>query len=138
MDTKTKTPGSALNRWAGYSMLFIAVAHTLVFAFNPFWSQWLSGGLRGGQAPADAYTTFWALPGGFVPVLVLLGILVVRMGRRGEPVPGYFGWVMLAWCGLCTYIVGPSGFVSGIVPAALLIAGTVVAAKAVKPQLVTQ
>lgn len=116
------SPGSALNRWAGYTLVFIAAAHTAVFAVNPYWSDWLSGGLRGGEASDASYSVFWALPGGFVPVMVLLGLLIVRLGRRGEPVPGYFGWVIVAWCAFCTYLVGPSGFVTGFVPAALLIA----------------
>lgn len=125
-----KTPGSALNRWAGYLMVFIALAHTAFFVPAAEWSQWLTGGLWNGAASDASYATFWALPGGFVPALLVLGLLVVRQARRGEYLPAYVGWVLLAWCVGCTALIGPSGFISGIAPAVLLIGGNLTARRA--------
>ncbi|NUR93314.1 MAG: hypothetical protein HOY71_55345 [Nonomuraea sp.] len=104
-------------------MLIIAAAHTAVFAPLAPWGSWLAGDLRTARDP-DSVATFWALPGGFVVTLALLGILVARAGRRGERVPAYFGWVVLAWGAFATYLIGPGGFVSAVVPAGLIIAAS--------------
>jgi hypothetical protein len=110
---------------AGWSMVAIALLHTLVFLPHPYWGEWLTGGLHGGAATAESYSTFWALPGGFVAPLLLLGLLVVRMGRRGERAPAYMGWVVGCWVVGCVLLIGPSGFLTGLVPAGLLIAADV-------------
>ncbi|GAA4917985.1 DUF6463 family protein [Stackebrandtia albiflava] len=110
-----------LTYWAGGFMLFIAAAHTAVFAPHPYWEHWISGGLRQAGVDPESLATFWALPGGFVVTLALLGLMVLRDARAGAAVPGYFGPVIAVWCLACTWLIGPSGFLSGLVPAALLI-----------------
>ncbi|SDM45343.1 hypothetical protein SAMN04489726_1700 [Allokutzneria albata] len=40
---------------------------------------------------------FWFSPGSFGVPLLLLGSPVIRLARRGEPVPGWVGWGVLAW-----------------------------------------
>nr|WP_281395047.1 DUF6463 family protein [Streptosporangium sandarakinum] len=120
-------PPSRLTIWAGRSMILIAVAHTAVFARLAPWSSWLAGDLRNRAADSDSVATFWALPGGFVVVLVLLGLLVARAGRQGQNVPGYVGWVILAWGALAVSLIGPSGFLLAAVPAGLLIAANITA-----------
>lgn len=106
---------------AGWSMVVIAVLHTVAHLFHPYWSDWLSGELWTGNSPADSYAFFWALPGSFVVVLAILGGLIVRMGRRGDDVPRYVGWGLGAWVVGCLALIGPSGFVFGILPSVLLI-----------------
>nr|WP_281387746.1 DUF6463 family protein [Nonomuraea rhodomycinica] len=120
-------PPSRLTVWAGRTMILIAVAHTAVFARLAPWSSWLAGDLRNRAADSDSVATFWALPGGFVVVLVLLGLLVARAGRQGQHVPGYVGWVILAWGALGVSLIGPSGFLLAAVPAGLLIAANITA-----------
>ncbi|NUW38090.1 hypothetical protein HTZ77_42830 [Nonomuraea sp. SMC257] len=110
-------------------MVLIAVAHTVLFSLIAPWSSWLAGDLRTGAADSDSMATFWALPGGFVVVLALLGLLVARAGRQGHHVPGYVGWAILAWGAFAVSLIGPSGFLSAIVPAGLLIAANVVAGR---------
>ncbi|GAA3127542.1 hypothetical protein GCM10020001_056130 [Nonomuraea salmonea] len=110
-------------------MIFIAVAHTAVFAPLVPLSSWLAGDLRNRAADSDSVATFWALPGGFVVVLVLLGLLVARAGRQGQHVPGYVGWVILAWGALAVSLIGPSGFLLTAVPAGLLIAANITAGR---------
>ncbi|MEV4802974.1 DUF6463 family protein [Nonomuraea sp. NPDC049421] len=126
-------PPSRLTMWAGRTMIFIAVAHTAVFAGLAPWSSWLAGDLRNGAADSDSVATFWALPGGFVVVLALLGLLVARAGRQGQHVPGYVGWVILAWGALAVSLIGPSGFLLTAVPAVLLIAATITAGRHPRP-----
>lgn len=120
-------PPSRLTVWAGRSMILIAVAHTAVFAGLAPWSSWLAGDLRNRVADSGSVATFWALPGGFVVVLVLLGLLVARAGRQGQHVPGYVGWVTLAWGALAVSLIGPSGFLFTAIPAGLLIAANLIA-----------
>ncbi|MGI5493526.1 DUF6463 family protein [Microtetraspora malaysiensis] len=120
-------PPSRLTIWAGRSLIFIALAHTAVFAPSVPWSSWLAGDLRNGAADDESLALFWALPGGFVVVLVLLGMLLTRVGRQGQHVPGYFGWVTLAWGALGVGLIGMSGFISAIIPAGLLIAANITA-----------
>ncbi|MER5420742.1 DUF6463 family protein [Streptosporangium roseum] len=120
-------PPSRLTIWAGRTMILIAVAHTAVFALLAPWSSWLAGDLRNRAADSDSVATFWALPGGFVVVLVLLGLLVARAGRQGQHVPGYVGWVTLAWGALAVSLIGPSGFLLTAIPAGLLITANITA-----------
>lgn len=110
-------------------MILVAVAHTAVFARLAPWSSWFAGDLRNRTADSDSVATFWALPGGFVVVLVLLGLLVARAGRQGQHVPGYVGWVLLAWGALAVSLIGPSGFLTAAIPAGLLIAAHITAGR---------
>jgi hypothetical protein len=107
---------------AGWSMAAIGVLHTAVFLPHPYWGEWLTGGLRSGEGADESLSVFWALPGGFVVPLVLFGLLLARLGRRGERAPAYVGWVLAGWAAGCALLVGPSGFLLGLVPAGLLIA----------------
>ncbi|MER5333697.1 DUF6463 family protein [Micromonospora sp. NPDC002717] len=107
---------------AGWSMAAIGVLHTVVFLPHPYWSEWLTGGLRSGEGGDASLSVFWALPGGFVVPLVLFGLLLARLGRRGECAPAYVGWTVAGWAAGCALLVGPSGFLLGLIPAGLLIA----------------
>lgn len=118
---------SRLTIWAGRAMILIAVAHTVMFALLAPWSSWFAGDLRNGVADSESVAMFWALPGGFVVVLALLGLLIARAGRQGQGVPGYVGWVLLAWGALAVSLIGPSGFLAAAVPAGLLIAANITA-----------
>ena len=106
-------------------MILIAVVH-VVFTNGPHWPGWLAGELRDGTASADSVAFFWVQPGGFAVVVLLLGLLAVRTANRGERLPTYVGWTMLAWAGLCVFLLGPaSGFTFALVPAVLLVAADV-------------
>lgn len=107
---------------AGWSMATIGALHAVVFLPHPYWSEWLAGGLRSGESGDKSLSVFWALPGSFVVPLVLFGLLVARLGRRGERAPAYVGWVLGGWVAGCALLIGPSGFLLGFIPAGLLIA----------------
>lgn len=106
-------------------MAAIALLHTLFFLPNPYWAGWFSGELWRREASAESVSVFWALPGSFVVALAVLGLLVARTGRRGDAVPAYVGWAIGLWCLGCAALVGPSGFLLGLVPAGLLIGADV-------------
>ncbi|MBM0240213.1 hypothetical protein JNW88_29525 [Micromonospora sp. ATA32] len=107
---------------AGWSTVAIGVLHTAVFLPNPYWGEWFAGGLRSGESSDASLSMFWALPGSFVVPLVLLGLLVARLGQRGERAPAYVGWLLGGWVAGCVLLIGPSGFLLGFIPAGLLIA----------------
>jgi hypothetical protein len=110
-------------------MVLIAVLHTAVFARLAPWASWFSGDLRNDAADGHSLATFWALPGGFVVTLILLGLLVARAGRRGQPVPAFVGWVILGWAALAVSLIGASGFLFAAIPAGLLIAASLTAGR---------
>jgi hypothetical protein len=106
---------------AAIALLVISALHTLVFALHPWWGQWLAGPFRTTQLPVDAAVQFWGLPGGFVVPGVLLALLILRVGRRGDTVPLYVALILGIWALVCIWIVGPSGFVLLLIPAVLLL-----------------
>ena len=64
---------------------------------------------------------FWALPGGLVVPGVLLGLLMLHAARRGATLPRFVGVVLIAWALVCVWMVGPSGFMTLLVPGTLLL-----------------
>ncbi|MFD0557533.1 hypothetical protein FB566_2807 [Stackebrandtia endophytica] len=115
-----------LSQWAGRSLIIIAALHTVVTGIHPFWITWFSGGLwTFSMEKASALTAFWALPGGFVVTMVLLGLLVIHLAKRGEVAPGYVGWALLGWSVVCVAIIGVSGFLTALVPAGMLITANI-------------
>ncbi|MEV6957299.1 DUF6463 family protein [Streptomyces sp. NPDC051183] len=120
-----RTRARTLTLWAGRSTVSIAALHTALFAVKSRseWTGWLSGDLRGADPAthAESASLFWALPGGFVIPLLLLGLLLSHMARTDQKVPPYVGWAIAAWVLPAAWILGPSGFLLGLVPAALLI-----------------
>lgn len=111
----------SLTRWGGRLLTSISILHILVFLSHPYWSEWLTGK---GITTMESMALFWALPGGPAVIGILLGMLVSRMGKRGEVAPGYVGATVLAWAAGCIALLGVSGFVLMIVPALMLITAT--------------
>lgn len=106
---------------AGWALLAICILHTIVFAPHPWWSAWLSGPFRTEDLPLESMVQFWALPGGFVVPGALLAAMIMGRGRRGQTAPGYIAPALAAWGALCLWMVGPSGFLTVIVPVTLLV-----------------
>lgn len=119
--TPTTTRPERLTILAGWLLLVICLLHTLVFAVHPYWADWLAGPLRESAFTADEAAQFWGLAGGFVVPGALFGLLVLRTGREGRRLPPSVGPILAIWAALCLWIVGPSGFLLVLVPAALLI-----------------
>jgi hypothetical protein len=113
-------PPNRLTVSAAIALLTISALHTAVFAFHSWWGDWLAGPFRTTQLPMDAVVQFWGLPGGFVVPGVLLALLILRAGRRGDTLPLYVAMILGAWALLCVWMVGPSGFLLLLIPAALL------------------
>ncbi|MDP3950143.1 hypothetical protein [Microbacterium sp.] len=106
---------------AAIALLTISALHTVAFALHPWWGAWMAGPFRTAQLPVDAAVQFWGLPGGFVVPGVLLALLILRAGRRGDTVPLYIALTLGIWALVCIWMVGPSGFVLLLIPAVLLL-----------------
>ena len=113
-------PEHRLTVWAGGLIIGIVGLHILVFAFHPYWGDWLTGGLHS-HAADESLVIFWALPGGFVVPMALLGGIVIHLGRARRPVPGYTGVALLLWALACVGLIGVSGFITAVAPAILLV-----------------
>lgn len=126
MSTTTDTPAlrirpDRLTMAAGWSLLAICALHTLAFSLHPYWAVWLAGPLRTTETTLDEAAQFWGLPGGFVLPGILLAVLLIRLGRQGGRAPAAFGPVLGLWALGCVWILGPSGFLFVLGPAALLV-----------------
>jgi predicted branched-subunit amino acid permease len=115
-----------LTSLAGWSLVLLAVLHTAVFVPLAPWSDWFDGSLHGLDGDPDSLAVFWGLPGGFVIPALLLGLLVIRMGRQRQRVGLIFALVLAAWVTFCLWLVGPSGFVLIYSTAGLLAAAAII------------
>lgn len=118
---------TAQSVWAGRMIVFIALAHIVGwtdFARDQL-SGWLEGSSRTTDLPvdealsqADAY--FWAFPGSAAPVGLLLGMLVIRLGRAGTVIPAFVGWSLGSWAVVVTFIM-PTPIILLTIPAGLIV-----------------
>lgn len=113
--------------WAGRLIIAIALVHITFFVVVSwdYLAGWFVGDLwampdLGGPMSASA-GHFWALLGSFAVPLLLVGGLVTRLAREGRAIPAYVTWGISAWFVVCSYVLEPSGFPLGLVPAALLL-----------------
>lgn len=113
--------------WAGRIVTFIGLWH--VVAWTEFAGaqlpDWLAGSVPGSGQPIDVALSqseayFWALPGSFAPIALLLGPLLSWLGRRGQAVPAAVGWGLGAWAVIIS-IPMPTPVLFLSVPAVLLI-----------------
>jgi len=118
---RTRPRPDRLTLAAGWSLLAVCALHTLAFSVHPYWADWLAGPLRTSVAGLDETAQFWGLPGGFVLPGILLSVLLLRLGWEGRCAPAAFGPVLGLWALGCVWILGPSGFLFVLVPAALLV-----------------
>lgn len=115
---------AGLFTWAGRLLVAIGVLHIAFFTVATVdrWPDWATGELRGENAQThyESLADFWALPGGFAVVLIVLGLLITRLARAGRAVPAYVSWALTAWVLLNVLILTPSGFLLGIIPSVML------------------
>ncbi len=106
---------------AGGALLVIAALHLIMMSAHGMWPGWLAGELRIAMPGSAGLGAFWAGIGGFAVPVALLGGMIIRTARRGQKCSPIFGYGLLAWAGCCCYLLGPSGFLTFLFPAALLI-----------------
>jgi hypothetical protein len=129
---RTSRGAARLIGGAGWTVASIAVLHTAVFAPVSPWAAWFDGSLRTADADPESVALFWALPGGLVVPVLLLGLLLVRLGRQRQSVGLVLPLTLVAWVSCCLWLVGLSGFVFVYVPAGLLIAASILDRRAAR------
>ncbi|MFF3666342.1 DUF6463 family protein [Microtetraspora malaysiensis] len=108
-------------KWAGRVLAIIGGGHLalgLLFSRASF-GDWLSLRLWGHwRDDTPAVHDFWGNPAGFGLPLLLVGLLVLWMDRRGLTPPAFLAWTMLVWAVACAVIAEPT-------PAPLLVAAAI-------------
>jgi Protein of unknown function (DUF2867) len=100
-------------KWAGRLIVFYGAAHTLGALLGEGAARhagaWFSGELWG-QSLADmspAMSAYWLSVNSFGPALILLGLTVLWLNRRGITPPRFLAWSMASWVVVGTVVAGP-------------------------------
>ncbi|WP_157680165.1 DUF6463 family protein [Mycobacterium dioxanotrophicus] len=120
-----------ITAWGGRLAVVGAAFHVSVAALKrrAVWSQILDEGVANTvtlDPPPDRVAVaeaFWFSPGSFGVPLGLIGQLVLHMTRRGQPVPVWLGWAIVAWACLLGLMVPKSGAWAILTVGALIVAG---------------
>jgi hypothetical protein len=100
-------------RWAGWLIVLYGTAHTLgaltVEGAGRHAGAWFSGALWGGDftAMSPAMSAYWLSVNSFGPPLILVGLTVLWLDRRGITPPSFIAWALGGWVVLGIVVVGP-------------------------------
>jgi Protein of unknown function (DUF2867)/Family of unknown function (DUF6463) len=118
-------------RLAGRLIVLFGAAHTVgaltVEGAARHAGEWLAGALRGADLSdmSPANSAYWLSVMSFGPPLVLLGLTVLWLDRRGITPPAFIGWSLGIWTVVDLAVAGPQ---SGQGLVLLLAAGLLLAA----------
>ncbi|MCP3819667.1 DUF6463 family protein [Streptomyces sp. A3M-1-3] len=117
-----------MGRWAGWILIVMGAGHLVALGVQDgeYVDEWFTGALWGLPReefihPSGANGAFWIVVASFAVPLLLLGLLITQLARRGVVVPQSIGWGLALWCVVGAAILEPTPLVLGLVPAALLI-----------------
>lgn len=106
--TRTTTPGL----WAGGLIVAYGAAHVLgalvAESAADHASTWVTGELWGSSlsSMSPAMSAYWLSVNSFGPPLVVVGVLVIWLSRRGIEPPALVGWTSGAWALLNIGVLG--------------------------------
>jgi uncharacterized protein DUF6463 len=115
-------------RWAGRLIVLVGAGH-LLFASalyaRPHLGAWFSGALWGEDlaAMSDAGVALWLTIDSFSVPLILVGLTILWLDRRGVTPPSFLGWTVGAWAVIEAVVFGPSPSWVLPVAAVLLLVG---------------
>ncbi|GGP37850.1 DUF6463 family protein [Streptomyces abikoensis] len=114
-------------KWAGWIITLAGTGHTvgsLVEAAPEHAGTWFGGGWNLGDYPdmSDATVAWWYSVFSFGPPLLLVGLTVLWLDRRGMRPPLFVPWAMAAWVVVGFVVDGPSPLLILLVAAGLLLA----------------
>lgn len=115
-------------RWAGRLIVLVGAGHLLIaFALyaRPHLGAWFSGALWGEDlaAMSNAGAALWLTIDSFSVPLILVGLTILWLDRRGLTPPSFIGWTVGTWAVIEAVIFGPSPSWLLPVAAGLLLAG---------------
>jgi len=100
-------------KWAGWLIIFYGAAHTLgaltAEGAASHAGAWFSGELWGDSLAnmSPAMSAYWLTVNSFAPALILVGLTVLWLDRRGITPPSFLAWSMGAWIVVGTVVAGP-------------------------------
>ena len=90
-------------KWAGWLIAFYGTAHTVgaltLEGAGRYAAAWFSGALWGDDlaAMSPANSAYWLSLGSFGIPLVVVGLTVLWLHRRGITPPAFIGWTLGVW-----------------------------------------
>lgn len=114
-------------KWAGWIIVLAGVGHTLgslIGTVPKYIGTWFDGSLwseTGFAELSDAAVAFWFSVFSFGPPLLLVGVMVLWMGRRGLTPPSFIAWAIAIWVIVTFVASGPSPLPILLVAAGLLL-----------------
>ncbi|WP_386673648.1 hypothetical protein [Lysobacter korlensis] len=120
-----------MNTGAGSLLVLYGAAHTVgAFAVEgaaQHAGTWVTGKLWGEELAnmSPAMSAYWLTVNSFGPQLILMGVTVLWLARRGITPPRFIAWTMLIWTAVDAALSGP-GIGQGVIP--LVAAGLLLAA----------
>ncbi|MGI5346794.1 DUF6463 family protein [Streptomyces sp. CA-250714] len=114
-------------KWAGWIIALAGTGHTLgslIEAAPDHAGTWF-GGWNMGDYPemSDATVAWWYSVFSFGPPLLLIGLTVLWLDRRGMTPPLFIPWAMVTWVVVGFVVDGPSPLLILLVAAGLWLAG---------------
>lgn len=100
-------------KWAGWLIVFYASAHIVgaltVEGAARHAGAWFSGELWGEDLAnlSPAMGAYWLSVNSFGPPLLLIGLTVLWLDRRGVRPPPFIAWALAAWIVVGAVVAGP-------------------------------
>ncbi|MFJ8650110.1 hypothetical protein ACIRNI_28865 [Streptomyces sp. NPDC093546] len=117
-------------KWAGRIFVFLGLGHTLgalVLTLPRYADAWFTAELwplkEGIVEMGPAMGAFWLTTGSFGIPLIVVGLLVLWLDRRGIVPPPFVAWTLGVWSLLGAVMVEPAPWVLAWVAVGLLVAG---------------
>jgi hypothetical protein len=116
-------------KWAGRLIVFYGAAHLLgaltLEGAAGHAGAWLSGELWSedfsNMSPANS--AYWLSVDSFGVPLVLVGLTVLWLDRRGITPPPFIGWTLVIWTVIDAVVLGPTPWPIPMIASILLLAG---------------
>lgn len=116
-------------KWAGWIIILAGIGHTLGSLLETapdHLETWFSGPLWSETDYvewSDAAAGFWYSAFSFGPPLLLIGVIVLWLDRRGTTPPPFIAWAIATWVVITFIASGPSPLPVLLIAAGLLLAG---------------
>ncbi|MFE3455171.1 DUF6463 family protein [Nonomuraea sp. NPDC059194] len=116
-----------MTKWAGWIIAFVGAAHTIgaltIEKAAHHAGAWFSGQLWGQDlaAMSPANSAYWLSLSSFGPPLLLVGLLVLWLERRGLVPPVFIAWTLGALTLIDAVVLGPTPGLLILIAAALLL-----------------
>lgn len=118
-------------KWAGWLITLCGVGHTLgalaqtVTRYAEGWFSWALWEEQNKDLVTMSHTTaaFWFSAYSFGPPLIVVGVTVLWLSRRGITPPPFIAWSAASWTLVTAVLSGPSPLLLLLLAAVLLLVG---------------